>query len=99
MKKDNLFFVGKCVLAATLISGLIFYVIRNSGSKLGVIEFLVGALAVSALIGVIFYFTVSLGISVNQWTLNNGGTDTQWLWFKSDPKGLEDLRAKVQSEK
>lgn len=25
---------------------------------------------------------------INQWILRKGGTDTQWLWFASDPPGL-----------
>ena len=27
-------------------------------------------------------------LSLMQWILRRGGTDTQWLWFASDPPGL-----------
>lgn len=29
---------------------------------------------------------------VNQAVLHKGGTDTQWFWFSSEPKGLRELR-------
>lgn len=28
-------------------------------------------------------------LSLMQWMLRHGGIDTQWLWFSSDPPGLE----------
>lgn len=33
------------------------------------------------------------GAMVNQAVLQKGGTDTQWFWFSSEPKGLQELRA------
>ncbi|MFZ6759173.1 hypothetical protein ACO0K9_18355 [Undibacterium sp. Ji50W] len=27
-----------------------------------------------------------------QWSINNGATDTGWLWFNAEPPGLEALR-------
>ncbi|MEY2690418.1 MAG: hypothetical protein RL375_4618, partial [Pseudomonadota bacterium] len=30
--------------------------------------------------------------TVMQWVLRHGGTDTQWFWFPSDPRGLDRLR-------
>jgi hypothetical protein len=42
----------------------------------------VAAIAVAALV---------IG-TVMQWVLRHGGTDTQWFWFPSDPRGLEQLR-------
>jgi hypothetical protein len=29
---------------------------------------------------------------MGQWALRHGGTDTQWFWFPSEPKGLVQQR-------
>lgn len=44
--------------------------------------------AVLALGGVSVYITGEF----KQWSLNNGATDTGWLWFSADPPGLEAIR-------
>ena len=36
-----------------------------------------------------------LKFMLNQAVLNAGGTDTQWLWFRQDPRGLSALRDKA----
>jgi hypothetical protein len=33
-------------------------------------------------------------LSINQAALRAGGTDTQWLWFNTDPPGLDKLRGR-----
>ena len=34
-------------------------------------------------------------LNIYQWVLRQGGTDTAWFWFSSEPKGLESLRDKL----
>jgi hypothetical protein len=34
-------------------------------------------------------------LNIHQWVLRQGGTDTAWFWFGSEPKGLESLRDKL----
>ncbi len=57
---------------------------------------LVAALLYAIAGGVAFLGMVSIGIivasRVNAYVLTQGGTDTQWLWFNSDPQGLVSLR-------
>ncbi len=60
------------------------------------------ALLYAAAGAVAFLATMSIGIIVasriNAWVLNKGGTDTHWLWFKSDPQGLVRLREQARME-
>jgi len=51
------------------------------------------ALVGAALFGVAVLAVMWLKFLVNQFLLNAGATDTQWLWFKSDPRGLDALRS------
>jgi hypothetical protein len=37
-------------------------------------------------------------LQVMQWVLRKGGTDTQWFWFASEPKGLVHLRRAAEGE-
>jgi hypothetical protein len=95
MKNERLVFFGKCALSATLIFSLIFYAAQNAGSQLGILEFFIGVIGMLATLGIFLYLYLSIGAAFNQWMLNHGATDTDWLWFKSDPKGLESLRKKA----
>lgn len=52
-------------------------------------------ISVLAVLFALLFMYVSTGSAFNQWMLNHGATDTDWLWFKSDSKGLEDLRKKA----
>lgn len=50
-----------------------------------------------ALGGVLIFLAVIIAVMwlkflLNQHFLNAGATDTQWLWFKSDPHGLSQIR-------
>lgn len=55
-------------------------------SKLTVLSYTVGGFLVLAasLLAVII-----VKANINQIILNHGGTDTAWLWFNRNPKGLE----------
>jgi hypothetical protein len=57
-------------------------------------------LAAYVLLGAVVFAVNLVGLSViylniYQWVLRQGGTDTAWFWFSSEPKGLESLRDKL----
>lgn len=56
------------------------------------------ALGGAALVVLAVLVAMWIKFAMNQYLLNAGATDTQWLWFKSDPKGLEALRTKEQAK-
>ncbi|OGB29134.1 MAG: hypothetical protein A3F78_15225 [Burkholderiales bacterium RIFCSPLOWO2_12_FULL_61_40] len=52
------------------------------------------ALGAAALLLVLAIATV-VTLTVMQFILRKGGTDTQWLWFSAEPRGLVHLRAQA----
>ncbi len=36
-------------------------------------------------------------LTVSQFVLRKGGTDPQWFWFRSEPPGLQQLRAQAKA--
>ncbi len=58
--------------------------------------------AYAALSGVGLLALISIGIMiasrVNGHVLGKGGTDTQWLWFGAEPRGLVRLREEARME-
>lgn len=45
-----------------------------------------------------FIGTVVVYLTLMQWILRHGGTDTRWFWFASDPPGLVALRGQQEHE-
>ena len=95
MTKGASLVISKVVVAVVLIVGLIFYAAHSANPNLETAAFFVVVISVLAVLFAFLFMYVSIGSAFNQWMLNNGATDTDWLWFKSDPKGLEDLRKKA----
>lgn len=56
--------------------------------------------ATAGIVAFLAMVTVSLIVAsrINAYVLNKGGTDAQWLWFKSEPPGLMRLREEARSE-
>jgi hypothetical protein len=52
-----------------------------------------GVLAAAAVLLVVMV----VSLTVSQWILRNGGTDTQWFWFSGEPPGLQKLRAEAHA--
>lgn len=52
--------------------------------------------SVAALLLVLLVVALA-GLVVRQFVLRKGGTDTQWFWFASEPRGLLQLRAEAQA--
>jgi hypothetical protein len=53
---------------------------------------LYSAMGAAALFAILVVVTVA-SLTFRQFILRMGGTDTQWLWFSGEPKGLELLRS------
>jgi hypothetical protein len=51
----------------------------------------------AAIFSLTVFLVMWLKFVVNQFLLNAGATDTQWLWFKSDPDGLKALQSRSLS--
>lgn len=94
MKNEKMIVAAKCLLVFNLIFGLIFYAANKANPQLDAPLFFFGAVGVVAVMGFLLYCYFAIGSGFNQWMLNHGATDAQWLWFKSDPKGLDGLRKK-----
>ncbi len=91
MSRHNSFMIScaKAIAAVFAIAGLITYAIKDGGNTnslgmlmLGVTLFLLGMLVCAALIAV-------CTAHFNQWKLQQGAVDTQWLFFERNPPGFE----------
>jgi hypothetical protein len=51
-------------------------------------------LGAAALLLIVVVATVA-SLTLRQFILRKGGTDTQWFWFSSEPPGLVNLRSQV----
>lgn len=89
--------IGKALLAVVLLGGLA----GVAGSQLApqlplatVLTYCVFGVAVLfGLLLIVIVFEATLA----QFILRNGGTDTQWFWFRSEPPGLTALREQRRS--
>ncbi len=45
-----------------------------------------------ALLLIVIVICTILSLQFSQFILRHGGTDAQWFWFSSEPKGLVELR-------
>ena len=75
-------FMALLLWPALSLAALTLYVLAGWGILAGLMLMLVANTAVSSWI--------------NQWILRKGGTDTQWLWFPTDPPGLQKDRQPKQ---
>lgn len=81
--------VAKVLLALLLLGTLAVVAggqIAPGASLLRIVLFAAGLLAAAVVVTVVF-------LTFDQFILRHGGTDAQWFWFNSEPRGLEQLRA------
>ena len=90
---SNPVFVAKLVLAAILLMALAGVAGSQMAPKMALFDVLLysGALALGLFALLLVVSVVSL--TLYQFILRKGGTDPQWLWFRSEPPGLVALRA------
>jgi hypothetical protein len=58
------------------------------------IAWYVALAAAGVFLAIILLSIVSL--SFRQFILRAGGTDTQWFWFSSEPRGLDRIRQQIR---
>jgi hypothetical protein len=78
----------RATLAAALIAAIVVFIaaqVLPGTSSLA-------ALGYTALAALIVTAVIALRLAIGQWILRRGGTDTQWFWFNSEPRGLEAMR-------
>ena len=74
--------------------GLVSAVANGIVPAVPVVQLILVTLASVAGIGAALVATLVCSLQFRQFILRHGGIDTQWLWFRSDPPGLERLRDK-----
>lgn len=85
----------KLVVAVVLITVLVALPAHEIYPSISVPQLLVFCLG-----GMIFIFALMVGGSIcslqfSQFILRIGGTDTQWFWFASEPRGLVQQREEL----
>jgi hypothetical protein len=81
--------VAKLLLAAVLFSALVAFVgSGTAGPRLDWSKVLPLVLIVALAVTALVIPSALISLAMGQWALRHGGTDTQWFWFPSEPKGL-----------
>jgi hypothetical protein len=89
---DRSVFQIKLLVCGVVVSAAIAFMVRLLWPQLSVGTMALYMLAAWAMLGGLFLlllFNTAISSWFNQWILRKGGTDTQWLWFSSDPPGLQ----------
>ena len=91
-RSSRLMFLCKLLVAAVAIVALVAVPARQLAPSISLGALLlycaVGVLGVLALL----IFAAVCSLQFSQFILRKGGTDAQWFWFSSEPKGLAALR-------
>ena len=93
--------VGKQVAMKALLATVLLAALAGvAGSQLAPKVPLQWVLIYSALGAAAILLVLALAavvtLTVMQFILRKGGTDTQWLWFSTEPRGLVHLRAQAR---
>ena len=96
MKKSSIPWV-KLLFALLSLGLIVTFAAKDLAPNTSVAVVLAYAIGGAAAFAVAILLVMWLKFAVNQFLLKAGATDTQWLWFKSDPKGLNALRGRVVS--
>lgn len=91
-RSAKLVFLGKLLVAAVAIVALVAVAARRLVPSLTFGELLLYSAA--GVIGVMTLIIIAAicSLQFSQFILRAGGTDPQWFWFQSEPKGLVALR-------
>ena len=96
--RDNIANLAKLMVALALLIGIVVVADQDLAPNLSLAKLFayifigLAALAVN-LVGLSVIY-----LNVYQWALRNGGADSAWFWFNSEPKGLMDLREKFTKD-
>lgn len=88
---DRTVFILKLLICGVVVTVAIGFMAQLLWPALGM-----GVLALYVLAGwgflaglmLLLVANTAVGSWLNPWILRKGGTDTQWLWFPTDPPGL-----------
>ena len=88
---------AKVLLAATLIGVVVVVAGRSLAPAMPLATLLFWCVVVLGGFLLVSVLWAALNLQLGQWALRRGGTDAQWFWFKSEPKGLVALREQQRS--
>jgi hypothetical protein len=88
MKRRSVF-ISKLFLAIFTIGIVVVLAAKDLALGVSAWVSLTYVLGGAAIFSVAILLSMWLKFVVNQFLLNAGAIDTQWLWFKSDPDGLK----------
>jgi hypothetical protein len=99
IRKAKVVFLCKLLVAAIALVSLVAVAARGLAPSLPF-----GALLLFSAAGVIGVIALLIlgavcSLQFSQFILRHGGTDAQWFWFPSEPKGLAALREQQSEEK
>lgn len=81
-----IFKLAVCIFSLSALLAVFLHSANPKGSLLPTIPWVLVTLFVFS---VAVYLTIIIGGTFNQWSINKGAIDTQWLWFQAIPPGLE----------
>jgi hypothetical protein len=93
MKKSSFPWL-KLFVALAAIALLVGFAAKDLAPNVPVSWALAYAFAGGAVFVIAILLVMWLKFLVNRFLLNAGATDTDWLWFKSDPRGIQSLRGR-----
>lgn len=96
-RNERLAFLGKLLVAAIALVALVAVAARQLAPSITLGELLVYSAAGVVGVMALTIFGAICSLQFSQFILRAGGTDAQWFWFPSEPKGLVALREQ-QSE-
>lgn len=88
MKRRSVF-ISKLFLAIFTIGIVVVLAAKDLAPSISALVSLTYILGGAAIFSIAILLSMWLKFVVNQFLLNAGAIDTQWLWFKSDPDGLK----------
>ena len=94
MRTANAIVVAKVFAVVVVIVAMVAFVASGIFPAASPSDVLIGTLACVAIVSVLLILALVCSLQFRQWILRSGGIDPQWLWFRSDPPGLEQLRQK-----
>jgi hypothetical protein len=89
--------LGKLVVAAMAIVAIVAIAARQLVPSLPLFDLLLYCAVGVAVLLTLVVLGAICSLQFSQFILRAGGTDAQWFWFSSEPKGLVAMRAQ-QSE-
>jgi hypothetical protein len=98
-RNEKLVFIGKVLVAAISFSALVAVAARQLVPAIPLSDVLLYSAASVVGIMVLVIIAAICSLYFSQFILRAGGTDAQWFWFSSEPRGLVALREQHAAKK